>query len=126
MTEQTGAPSPLARLLADGPLAVNVGVGQFADELRGWDPDVISVDWRPPSGGPAVRDALWRLSEPAVAARVEAANERVIAALLAARPFLVDGWWPPDSVPSPRSPGWPHGPGKFPRPSADRNNEKSH
>ena len=90
MSDTNQVPSPLARLLADGPRAVNVGVEQFADELRARDPGVVSVDWRPPSGGPAVRDALWRLSDPAVAARVEAANERVIAALLGARPFLVD------------------------------------
>jgi hypothetical protein len=94
MTEQPitsmSAPAPLARLLADGPRAVSLGVEQFADELRPWDSDVVSVDWRPPSGGPDVQRALWRLSEPAIAARVEAANQRVVSALLGARPFLVD------------------------------------
>src|SRR3712207_789663 len=82
--------TPLARLLTHGPRAVNVGVEQFAAELRPWDADVVTVDWRPPSGDPSVREALWRLSEPGVAARVEAANARVIEALLSARPFLVD------------------------------------
>src|SRR5207244_11676814 len=90
MSEHQVAPSPLARLLADGPRAVSVGVEQFAADLRPWDADVVTVDWRPPSGGAAVRQALWRLSEPGVAARVEAANARVVTALLGARPFLVD------------------------------------
>src|SRR5205823_2650621 len=44
----------------------------------------------PPSGGPAVAEALWRLAEPTIAARIETANQRVVAALLGARPFLVD------------------------------------
>ena len=87
---QTSAPSPLASLLNGGPRAISVGVKQFADELRPWDQDVLSVDWRPPGGGASVRDALWRLSEPAIAARIEAANQRVVSALLGARPFLVD------------------------------------
>jgi hypothetical protein len=82
--------SPIARLLADGPRAVNVGVEQFAADVRPWDSGVVSVDWRPPSGGESVVDALRKLSEPAVAARIEAANARVIDALIGARPYLVD------------------------------------
>jgi hypothetical protein len=85
-----GQPTRIARLLADGPRAVNVGVEQFAAEIRPWDAAVVSVDWRPPSGGQAVAEALRRLSEPATAARVEAANERVVARLVGARPHLVD------------------------------------
>jgi hypothetical protein len=90
MSEQTQTAGPLARLLSEGPRAVNVGVEQFAAELRPWDADAVTVDWRPPSGGPSVREALWRLSEPSVAARIDAANARVVEALLGARPFLVD------------------------------------
>ena len=82
--------SSIARLLADGPRAINVGVEQFAAEVRAWDPGVVSVDWRPASGGEAVARALRALSEPAIAARVEAANARVVAGLLGARPYLVD------------------------------------
>ena len=82
--------SPIARLLADGPRAVNLGVEQFAGAVRPFDPGVVSVDWRPPSGGEAVVRALNTLSEPAIAARVEAANARVVAGLIGARPYLVD------------------------------------
>src|SRR5688572_24892883 len=85
-----GQATPIARLLTDGPRAVNVGVEQFAADVRPWDQGVVSVDWRPPSGGQAVAEALRRLSEPATAARVETANARVVARLIDARPYLVD------------------------------------
>src|SRR5262245_41859100 len=90
MSESTGVRSSIARLLADGPRAVNVGVEQFAADVRPWDSGVVSVDWRPPSGGQPVAEALRRLSEPTVAARIEAANSRVIDGLIGARPHLVD------------------------------------
>ena len=53
MSEQTQAETPLARLLAEGPRAIGVGVEQFAAELRPWDADVVTVDWRPPAAGAA-------------------------------------------------------------------------
>jgi len=82
--------SQITRLLQDGPLAINLGVERFATELRPYDPDVVTVDWRPPSGGEAVMRALRRLAEPARAVRIETANARVVERLLGARPFLVD------------------------------------
>ncbi|MGE3270284.1 MAG: DUF1116 domain-containing protein [Chloroflexota bacterium] len=83
-------PDRIAGLLADGPRAINVGVAQFAEAVQPWDAGVISVDWRPPAGGPRVAEALRRLAEPAIAARVEAANARLLQAFMAARPYLVD------------------------------------
>jgi len=83
-------PTPIAALLAAGPRAINVGVEQFGAALAPFDAGLLSVDWRPPSGGPAVAAALRTLSEPAVAARIEAANARLLAAMLGARPYLVD------------------------------------
>jgi hypothetical protein len=35
-------------LLATGPLAVNVGVHEFADSLAAQDVPVVQVDWTPP------------------------------------------------------------------------------
>jgi hypothetical protein len=90
MSEATGLTSPIGRLLADGPRVVNVGVALFADAVRPSDPAVVSVEWRPPSGGPAVVQALQRLADPVRAARVEAANDRVVERLIGARPYLVD------------------------------------
>jgi Protein of unknown function (DUF1116) len=90
VSDPGSAPTPITRLLTDGPRAVNVGVELFALEVRPWDADVVSVDWRPPSGGPAVAQALWKLSDSVTAARVEAANARVVSRLIGARPYLVD------------------------------------
>ena len=88
----TGDPtlSPVARLLADGPRALSVGVEQFADAVRPWDAELVSVDWRPPTGGPLVLEALGQLAEPAIGARIEVANARLVSALIGARPYLVD------------------------------------
>jgi hypothetical protein len=80
----------IAALLTAGPRAINVGVEQFGAALASFDAGLLSVDWRPPSGGPAVAAALRTLAEPAVAARIEAANARLLAAMLGARPYLVD------------------------------------
>jgi hypothetical protein len=78
------------RLLAEGPRVVNLGVQQFAESLRAWDPSVVAVDWRPPAGSLGLAAALDRLSAPSVAAQIDLANGRVVERLLGARPFLVD------------------------------------
>lgn len=77
-------------LLVHGPRAVNLGLDQFAATLRSADPSVVSIDWRPPRGGPEVSAALSRLEQPSLAARIDAANARVVDRLLGARPFLAD------------------------------------
>jgi hypothetical protein len=82
--------SPIARLLADGPRAINVGVEGFGQAVRTSDPDLVAVDWRPPRGGLLVAEALRQLAQPSAAARIEAGNARLLAALLGARPYLVD------------------------------------
>jgi hypothetical protein len=38
-------------LLDKGPVAVNIGVEDFADSLRTQGAEVIQVDWSPPAGG---------------------------------------------------------------------------
>ena len=77
--DETSTRTSISALLANGPRAIGVGVEQFSDALRPWDPGVVTVDWRPPSGGSAVTEALRQLSESAVAERINAANERVLA-----------------------------------------------
>ncbi|MCC6177718.1 MAG: DUF1116 domain-containing protein [Chloroflexi bacterium] len=96
---QRGRTSGIPALLTDGPRAVNIGVELFAEALRAHDPAAVSVDWRPPSGGATVAAALARLSEPARAARIAAANERVVERLIGARPHLVDVRRASDVVP---------------------------
>ena len=38
-------------LLAKGPVAINVGVEDFAASLKIQGAEVIQVDWTPPAGG---------------------------------------------------------------------------
>ncbi len=38
-------------LLTKGPVAINVGVEDFAASLKGQGAEVIQVDWTPPAGG---------------------------------------------------------------------------
>ena len=38
-------------ILTETLVVVNVGVSNFADDLRTQNVDVIQVDWRPPAGG---------------------------------------------------------------------------
>ncbi len=40
-------------LLQRGPIAVNVGVREFADTLRAQGVEVTHVEWTPPAGGDA-------------------------------------------------------------------------
>jgi hypothetical protein len=42
---------PFGELLDKGPVAVNIGVEDFADSLRIQGTEVIQVDWSPPAGG---------------------------------------------------------------------------
>jgi len=41
----------LDQLLEKGPVAVNMGVEDFANSLRTQGAEVIQVDWTPPAGG---------------------------------------------------------------------------
>ena len=89
----------MARLLGEGPRGIGVGIAQFADALRAHDPEVVSVDWRPPVGSPEVLGALRTLARPEIARRIAAANGRVVEHLVGARPFLVDVRAAADVVP---------------------------
>ncbi len=41
----------LDELLDQGPVAVNIGVEDFANSLKTQGAEVIQVDWTPPAGG---------------------------------------------------------------------------
>jgi hypothetical protein len=38
-------------LLESGPIAINIGIYDFAESLQTQDIEVIHVDWTPPAGG---------------------------------------------------------------------------
>jgi len=41
----------LDELLDKGPVAINMGVEDFANSLKAQGAEVIQVDWTPPAGG---------------------------------------------------------------------------
>lgn len=41
--------TPLEELLARGPVAVNIGVRDFAESLRAQGARVVEVEWSPPA-----------------------------------------------------------------------------
>ena len=43
--------TPIDDLLAQGPIAINIGVQDFAESLRTQEVQVVDVDWSPPAGG---------------------------------------------------------------------------
>jgi FdrA protein len=44
-------PDNLDQLLQNGPVAINMGIQDFAESLRAQGAEVVHVDWTPPAGG---------------------------------------------------------------------------
>jgi hypothetical protein len=81
----------IKQLLSEGPKAVNVGLKGFAETLSHSGAPTVQVDWRPPARGNArLAEILEKLSAPELAARIDAANQRVVQKLIDAQPVLVD------------------------------------
>jgi FdrA protein len=52
----------MRELLRDGPVAINIGVQDFADSLKSQGVEVVHMNWSPPAGGdPDLIDLLDRL-----------------------------------------------------------------
>ena len=43
--------TPIDELLGQGPIAINIGVQDFAESLKTQQVQVVDVDWSPPAGG---------------------------------------------------------------------------
>lgn len=68
---------------------VNLGLDMFAEDLASQDVAPVRMDWTPPGGGdPEVIAALSRLEDPALAAKIDAANQVALERILTAQPFL--------------------------------------
>jgi hypothetical protein len=79
---------------------VNLGLDMFADDLKKQGVDPVLMDWTPPGGGdPEVIAALSRLEDPAVAEKIDAANQVALERILAAQPFLEGFGQAIDTVP---------------------------
>lgn len=69
---------------------INVGIEFFKDDIVRQGARAVQVDWRPPGGGKAeVIAALDRLAEPAMAERIESANQQAVERIINSRPVLV-------------------------------------
>ena len=44
-------PDKIDLLLQNGPVAINMGIQDFAESLRAQGAEVVHVDWTPPAGG---------------------------------------------------------------------------
>ncbi len=78
----------ITELFGEKLTVINIGAPVFKDDLDAQGTTVAQLDWRPPAGGrPELVAALDRLTDrPAI----DAANARVVEAIVAARPVLVD------------------------------------
>jgi len=86
----------MSHLLKDDLAVLNVGVEAFAESVLGQGKHVVQIDWRPPGDGDAtlawqVAQLLGDRSDPeSPGARIDRANEKATARMLAAQPRLVD------------------------------------
>ena len=70
--------------------AINVGIEMFKDDIVRQGASAVHLDWRPPGGGkPEVIAALDLLSDPAMAKRIDAANEEAVRRIVESHPVLV-------------------------------------
>ncbi len=97
-----GAPSTepsrqLLELLADKPRVINIGLPGFAEVCESFGCQVVQFDWTPPAGGDfemiRTLEFLNRRGD------IDAANQRVIAGIVAAQPVLRDNIPARDVIP---------------------------
>ena len=99
-----GDESPVLKDLLDGPVrVVNVGLEQFASDLRAAGVEVAEVEWSPPSAGPDVLALADRLEAGTAAGdRIDAANREAVDRMLRGEPVLVDVLPAEEAVPGMR------------------------
>lgn len=91
----------IQQFLQNGPTVVSFGLKSFTEEMQRQQVPVLHVDWKPPAGGdPKLLAILDKMAEPAVAARIKAANDEVADKLVSAQPVLVDIVRAQDAIPA--------------------------
>ena len=82
----------MLRDLLAGPIrVVNVGLEQFASDLRAAGVEVADVEWSPPAAGPCALALADRLESGTIPGdRIDAANREAVDRMLRAEPVLVD------------------------------------
>ena len=82
--------SKLNELFAQKLHDVNFGIESFYDDLFSQKVDAVHVDWKPVAGGDKAAAAnLRKLKQPALAAKIDAANCEALERILAAQPTIV-------------------------------------
>ena len=96
--------SPVLKELLAGPVrVVNVGLEQFASDLRAAGVEVAEVEWSPPSADPDVLALADRLEAGTAAGdRIDAANREAVDRMLRGDPVLVDVLPAEEAVPGMR------------------------
>lgn len=70
---------------------INIGTKFFYDALVHQDVKTTQIDWRPPVKQSAeVVDALNKLSDPALKAKIDTANDEAVGYIVNSQPYLVD------------------------------------
>lgn len=74
--------------------AINLGLDMFSDDLASQGSTPVKMSWQPPAGGnPELIEALRFLEEPAIAERINAANQVALERILTSQPIL-EGYAP--------------------------------
>ena len=99
-----GPRAPMLKDLLAGPIrVVNVGLDQFAADLRSAGVDVVDVEWSPPAANPSALALADRLEVGAgLGERIDAANREAVDRMLRADPVLVDVQPAEEAVPGMR------------------------
>ncbi|MBV7434083.1 DUF1116 domain-containing protein [Cardiobacteriaceae bacterium TAE3-ERU3] len=76
--------------LFEQPLNVlNIGIAQFAEDLRRQQTTVTQLDWQPPGkGDTAMVAALAKVEQPEIAEKIHAANQEALTRITSAQPVL--------------------------------------
>ncbi|WP_199711058.1 YlbE family protein [Tessaracoccus antarcticus] len=82
--------SPITDLFSRPLSVISVGAAMFAEDIATQGAPVTHLEWSPPGGGrPDIVAALTTLSQPDIAARIEAANAEALERIIGSQPVLV-------------------------------------
>lgn len=82
--------SKLTELFTEELNLINVGIESFKEEAEGQGAHATHLDWMPPGGGkPAIIRALEKLEDPAIAEKIERANEEAVKRIINSQPVLI-------------------------------------
>lgn len=90
----------MSTLLSSSPIVINVGLADFARDIRAAGGQVVNVDWVPPAAGDVRRAALIQQLQPGSNPRLAAANDEAVERMINADPLLKDVVIAAEAIPS--------------------------